>query len=187
MHRTSFDPSAHREDLEPPAEGEFSKELFGPHIESILERGERAIVINLTEMRWINSTAIGLLVAAFRDAKANEARMVFAGANPRISEIMKITGMGVAITSEPSAAPQMIMSSDGWASSRMSPPCIRNPPKTDTMTIKMPMIVSIVGVRALFRHLVRRPLASVHKNIGGGPHVRDAGLDSLLIGLGPMF
>ncbi len=80
-------------DLEPPTEGEFSKELFGPHIENILERGERAIVINLTEMRWINSTAIGLLVAAFRDAKANNARMVFAGANPRISEIMKITGM----------------------------------------------------------------------------------------------
>lgn len=80
-------------DLKPPREGEFSKELFIPQIDSILEAGTREIVLNLGELRWMNSTAMGLLMHAHRRADAAGARMVFAGANGRINDIMRITGM----------------------------------------------------------------------------------------------
>jgi anti-sigma B factor antagonist len=80
-------------DLQPPRGGEFSKELFIPQIEAILAAGQTKIVLNLSEMRWMNSTAMGLLMSAHRKADSEGAQMVFAGANPRISDIMRITGM----------------------------------------------------------------------------------------------
>jgi anti-sigma B factor antagonist len=79
--------------LSAPREGEFSRELFLPQIDSILDAGARRIVVNLEGMRWLNSTAIGLLLAAHRAAERVGATMVMAGANRRIREIMKITGM----------------------------------------------------------------------------------------------
>ena len=79
--------------LSAPREGEFSRELFLPQIDSVLDGGARRIVINLEGLRWLNSTAIGLLLAAHRAAERVGATMVLAGANRRIREIMKITGM----------------------------------------------------------------------------------------------
>ena len=80
-------------DLSPPREGSFSKELFLPQIEQILKEGQKRIVINLEAVRWLNSTAIGLLMSAFRSARDAGVEMVFAGANPRILDIMRVTGM----------------------------------------------------------------------------------------------
>jgi len=80
-------------DLSPPREGTFSKELFLPHIEHILEEGQKRIVVNLERVRWLNSTAMGLLMSAFRTARTADVEMVFAGANARIAEIMRVTGM----------------------------------------------------------------------------------------------
>lgn len=80
-------------DLSAPREGEFSRELFLPQIEDILSAGARHIVINLEGLRWLNSTAIGLLMGAFRAAHREGVTMLFAGANNRITEIMRITGM----------------------------------------------------------------------------------------------
>ncbi|HEX9640136.1 MAG TPA: STAS domain-containing protein [Candidatus Krumholzibacteria bacterium] len=80
-------------DLKPPREGQFSKELFIPQIESILEAGHRQIILNLSALRWMNSSTMGLLMSAHRISDAADARMVFAGANGRIVDIMRITGM----------------------------------------------------------------------------------------------
>jgi anti-sigma B factor antagonist len=80
-------------DLKPPRDGQFSKELFIPQIESILEAGHREIVLNLSGLRWMNSSTMGLLMSAHRISDAAGACMVFAGANGRITDIMRITGM----------------------------------------------------------------------------------------------
>jgi len=80
-------------DLTPPREGEFSKELFIPQIDSVIAAGNRQIILNLSALRWMNSTAMGLLMHAHRRADEAGAQMVFSGANRRISDIMRITGM----------------------------------------------------------------------------------------------
>jgi len=80
-------------DLAAPKEGEFSRELFLPQVDDILSAGAKHIVVNLEGLRWLNSTAIGLLMGAFRAADREGVTMLFAGANSRITEIMRITGM----------------------------------------------------------------------------------------------
>src|SRR5689334_5426746 len=62
--------------------------------------------------------------------------------------------VGVLINKLPSAAPPMMMNSDGCSRSSMWPPAMRYPPTTEPMTTASPMI--------------RNMASSVHP-LGGGP------------------
>ncbi len=80
-------------DVDPPATGDYSRELFLPQIESLLAEGERFILLNISRLRWINSTDIGLLVAAHRKVEELNGRFLIVGPNRRIKELMRVVGM----------------------------------------------------------------------------------------------
>ncbi len=76
-----------------PLTGDFSQQLFVPQIENMLEDGRRHFVFDMTELAWINSTGIGLLVGARRKIEDAGGRAVLAGVNDRVKDILKVVGL----------------------------------------------------------------------------------------------
>lgn len=80
-------------DLQTPLTGDFSQQLFVPQIEAMIEEGKTRFVFNLTDLPWINSTGIGLLVGARRKIDEAGGRVVLAGVNDRMRDILKVVGL----------------------------------------------------------------------------------------------
>lgn len=80
-------------DLLTPLTGDFSQQLFVPQIEAMIEEGKSRFVFNMTEIPWINSTGIGLLVGARRKVEDAGGRVVLAGVSERVKDILKVVGL----------------------------------------------------------------------------------------------
>ena len=80
-------------DLTPAIVTDVSKELFQLTIESLVASGRTQVLLNLSDLRWMNSYALGLLVAAHRAVEDQGGRMALVGANERVSEMLKVVGL----------------------------------------------------------------------------------------------
>jgi len=80
-------------DLTPALVTDVSKELFQLTVESLLANGRDQILLNLEELRWMNSYALGLLVAGHRAVEEQGGRMALCGANDRVQEMLKVVGL----------------------------------------------------------------------------------------------
>ncbi len=80
-------------ELSPARTGDYSRKLFRPQIESILEEGVRRILFDVSRMPWINSTQLGLLIFAHRLVEERGGRIALIGANDRIKDLMKVVGV----------------------------------------------------------------------------------------------
>lgn len=80
-------------DLLSPTSGDFSRELFVPQIETLLGEGRRNFVLNLAALPWLNSTGVGLLLAARRKIDEAGGRAVLAAPNERVKGILEVVGM----------------------------------------------------------------------------------------------
>lgn len=80
-------------DLMTPLSGDFSRELFVPQIETLVDEGRRDFVLNLADLPWINSTGVGLLLAARRKITDAGGRVVLAQPTDRVKDILQVVGM----------------------------------------------------------------------------------------------
>lgn len=80
-------------ELSPAHTGDFSTELFRPQLESVIEEGGDAILLDISRMPWINSTQLGLLIFAHRMVDDKDGRIAMVGANQRIRDLMKVVGV----------------------------------------------------------------------------------------------
>lgn len=80
-------------DLLSPKSGDYSHQLFVPQVESMIEEGKTRYVFDLSELPWIDSTSIGLLVGARRKIEEAGGRVVLASVNDRIKGILEVVGL----------------------------------------------------------------------------------------------
>lgn len=80
-------------DLTPALVTDVSKDLFQLSIESLLTNGRDQILLNLKELRWMNSFALGLVVAAHRSVDEHGGRMALCSPNDRVLEMLKVVGL----------------------------------------------------------------------------------------------
>ena len=80
-------------DLTPQLTTDITKDLFRLKIDSLLANDLRRIVLNLSALNWINSYGIGLLVAAYRAVSDQGGRIVLAGANDRVKDLLRVVGL----------------------------------------------------------------------------------------------
>ncbi len=66
-------------------------ELFNNTIKSFISQGKVDIVLNLSKVKWINSTGLGLLVSAYTTLVKNGGRMKIAEVSDRIDNILHVT------------------------------------------------------------------------------------------------
>ncbi|NIS26715.1 STAS domain-containing protein [candidate division KSB1 bacterium] len=61
------------------------------HLQSLIQHGEKNIILNFSDVQWINSSGIGLLLSCMRELRNKGGDLHFVGLHGRISEYFKIT------------------------------------------------------------------------------------------------
>lgn len=64
---------------------------FRSSLRELLQQGVRALVLDLSEVTYLDSTGIGELVGAYTAAHNASARIKLAGVPPKILELLEIT------------------------------------------------------------------------------------------------
>ncbi|MFZ0039310.1 MAG: STAS domain-containing protein [Candidatus Acidiferrales bacterium] len=70
--------------------GEDSKS-FRERIKMLLQAGEKKIILNLSNLSYIDSSGIAMLVASCQTARSHGVRLKLANVGPKINEVMTMT------------------------------------------------------------------------------------------------
>lgn len=74
-------------------------EVFETAVRSLLEQGDRRFVLDATALEYLDSAAVGALVASMSSVKKAGGDLRLAGASPRIMRVFTITGVDKLISS----------------------------------------------------------------------------------------
>jgi anti-sigma B factor antagonist len=66
-------------------------DLFKDAIDGLVDKGQVDIVLNMSKVKWINSTGLGLLVSAYTSLVKQGGRMKIAEVSNRIDNILHVT------------------------------------------------------------------------------------------------
>lgn len=66
-------------------------DLFSNAIKELVNEGSIDIVLNLSKVKWINSTGLGLMVSAYTSLVKQGGRMKIAEVSERIDNILHVT------------------------------------------------------------------------------------------------
>ena len=70
----------------------FTVQEVKKHFIKLIEDGYRKIVVNLSKVRYINSTSIGVLVGRLREIKSLKGQMVLAELSDRVNRVLTLVG-----------------------------------------------------------------------------------------------
>ncbi len=70
-------------------------ELFNRTIKDLIAQGKIDIVLNMSKVKWINSTGLGLMVSAYTTLVKNGGRMKICEMSDRIDNILHVTQLGL--------------------------------------------------------------------------------------------
>lgn len=62
-------------------------------IKQNLEKGQKKFVLNLKNIRWLNSLGAGVLIAAYASAKRQDAALKVFGVGDRVEAVLKTCGL----------------------------------------------------------------------------------------------
>lgn len=62
-------------------------------IKQNLEKGQKSFVLNLKEVKWLNSLGAGVLIAAYASAKREEAYLKLLSVTDRVGTVLKTCGL----------------------------------------------------------------------------------------------
>ncbi|MFC1558654.1 STAS domain-containing protein, partial [candidate division KSB1 bacterium] len=71
--------------------GEIESREFLSHIKSKIKKGTIKFVVDLSRVRWISSTGLGVLVASLNAAKEKGGDLVLVGAADNVQNLLTIT------------------------------------------------------------------------------------------------
>ena len=62
-------------------------------IKENLEKGQRRFVLNLRDVKWLNSLGAGVLIATYASAKRKDAHLRLLSVSDRVSAVLKTCGL----------------------------------------------------------------------------------------------
>ncbi len=71
--------------------GGVDSELFQETVQKLVESGRQRIVVNLENVKWMNSTGLGILIAGFQSAQRSGGSLKLLHVSERIQDLLKIT------------------------------------------------------------------------------------------------
>ncbi len=80
-------------DLEGQIDGGPKSQEIQSIIKESLEKGQRQFVINLKDVKWLNSLGAGVLIAAYASAKREEASVKLFSISERVGIVLKTCGL----------------------------------------------------------------------------------------------
>ena len=70
--------------------GDESKEVH-EEVKSLLDDGFKKIVIDVSKVKWLNSSGLGMLISCLTSVNSAEAKLKIAGATEKIKSVFMIT------------------------------------------------------------------------------------------------
>jgi anti-sigma B factor antagonist len=80
-------------DLEGQIDGGPESEKIQELIKENIEKGQRKFVLNLKNVKWLNSLGAGVLIAAYASAKREEAALKLFDVSDRVTTVLKTCGL----------------------------------------------------------------------------------------------
>jgi anti-sigma B factor antagonist len=62
-------------------------------LEPLVETDEATVIVDLCDVSFVDSTALGVFVALAKRLRAREGRLVLVSADPRFSKLLRVTGL----------------------------------------------------------------------------------------------
>jgi anti-anti-sigma factor len=75
------------------AKGPISHESCSTLLDAVLAVSEPRLIIDLSEVPLLDSMAIGSLVRVYLHCQKTNTKLAFAGMNPRVKTVLKLTGV----------------------------------------------------------------------------------------------
>jgi anti-sigma B factor antagonist len=94
----------------------FTSERLREKLGNVLELGGRRILVDLTGVSFMDSTALGVLVGAAKALKSSGGQMVLVADDPRVTRVIEITGLARVFRIEsslPEAVQQLVQGPNG--------------------------------------------------------------------------
>lgn len=94
----------------------FTSERLREKLADVLELGGRRILVDLTGVSFMDSTALGVLVGAAKRLESSGGQMVLVADDPRVTRVIEITGLARVFRIEsslPEAVQQLVQGPDG--------------------------------------------------------------------------
>lgn len=79
-------------------------EALNAHVERLLSAGRRNLILDFAQVQYISSSMVGVLVGARHSVARASGRLVLAGLNRRLHELLKITRLQKMFVVEPDVA-----------------------------------------------------------------------------------
>lgn len=70
-----------------------SSESLQSHLIGLLDGGERQIVVDLSSVDFCDSSGLNVLVRAYKHARVADAALVVTGAQGRVQNVLRTTGL----------------------------------------------------------------------------------------------
>ncbi|MBU8921200.1 MAG: STAS domain-containing protein [Bacteroidales bacterium] len=80
-------------DLEGQIDGGPKSERIHGIIKEGIEQGQKKFVLNLREVKWLNSLGAGVLIAAYASAKREDALLKLHSVSDRVGSVLKTCGL----------------------------------------------------------------------------------------------
>jgi anti-sigma B factor antagonist len=94
----------------------FTSERLREKLDQVLELGGRRILVDLTGVSFMDSTALGVLVGAARTLRSSGGQMVLVADDPRVTRVIEITRLARVFRIEsslPEAVQQLVRGPSG--------------------------------------------------------------------------
>jgi anti-sigma B factor antagonist len=94
----------------------YTSERLQEKLADALEQGGRRILVDLTGVSFMDSSALGVLVNAAKALRCSGGRLVLVADDPRVTRVFEITGLGQVFRIEsslPEAVQRLVKRRDG--------------------------------------------------------------------------
>jgi anti-sigma B factor antagonist len=78
-------------DVEGKIMGGPEAEVFQDNVRSLLAGGTRKVLVNMADVHWINSSGLGMLIAAFTELQKSGGRLKLVNVPSRIESLLAVT------------------------------------------------------------------------------------------------
>ena len=75
--------------------GGSDADIFRDKIHSLIEAGQKKVIVNLADVRWVNSTGVGILITGYTTLRKNKGDLKLMHVSNKIRSLLYVTKLNL--------------------------------------------------------------------------------------------